>query len=158
MPVVTVTGNAWDHTGGPLPASIVPELWFRPKGAVVTDGALLTPREVKANLDLATGAFTVDLVAGSGVLYTPVLSWLLNPDASTPQEQARGWAEWNFTINPYPNGGPIEQLANTDLTIFTVLVSLDPPPAGYKGWYLNAGPGDPNDPSQSGTGVLEIVS
>jgi hypothetical protein len=99
----------------------------------------------------------VNLEAAHGVTYTPWLRWLLNPEEQKPEMWAWGYAEWKFTITPYPNGGPIGTLASVDLSIYSVLVSLTLPP-GYKGWWLHAGPGDPDDPETSGTGMLRIVS
>lgn len=163
MPVVTVTGNAWDHTGSPIPAALFPELWFRPLGHDVAEGALLAGVEVKASLNTTTGSFAAQLVAEPSIRYRPVLRWLLNPQEPNPQMWAWGYAEWNWEFNPYPIGGLISELGGPDLTAYSVLVSLDPPPPGYKGWYLNAAgegndPGDPDDPESSGTGILEIVS
>lgn len=163
MATVTVTGNAWDHTGNPIPAGLHPQLWFRPEGHDISGGSLLAGVEAKATLNSASGAFTVELVAEPWIRYRPVLRWLLNPSEPNMAMWAWGYAEWSWTFNPYPSGGTIGNLAGPNLTTYSVLVSLDPPPAGYKGWYLNAPgaglpPGDPDDPESSGTGILEIVS
>lgn len=163
MAKVSVTGNAWDHTGNPLPATLQPELWFRPEGHDISGNALLAGVEAKATLNLNSGAFTVDLMAEPWLRYRPHLRWLLNPNESSPEKWSYGWATWDWTINPYPNGGPIGNLDGPNLDVYSVLVSLAPPPPGYKGWYLNAAgpgnpPGDPDDPLSSGTGILEIVS
>ena len=163
MALVTVTGNAWDHTGAPIPAENHPELWFRPLGHDVSGGALLAGVEAQAALSPLTGAFTVALVAEPWIRYRPVLRWLINPAEPNMEKWAWGYAEWNWTFNPYPGGGSISDLDGPDLSAHSVLVSLDPPPPGYRGWYLNAPgpglpPGDPDDPASSGTGILEIVS
>lgn len=136
MVTVTVTGNAWDHTGNPLPAELRPELWFRPRESATAGNALVAGVEAKANLNLVTGAFTVELVSAPGIKYTPFLRWLLNPHETNTELWAFGYAEWQFWITPYPVGGPIGDLTDVDLTAFNVLVSLDLPPAGYRGWWL----------------------
>ena len=161
--IVIVTGNAWDHTGAPVPAMYMPELWFRPVRNDISGNALLAAVEAKSDLDLTTGAFTVQLVAEPWLRYVPELRWITNPSEPLPQNWAWRYAEWDWTINPYPSGGPIGELASKDLTTYSVLVSLNPPPPGYVGWYLNApgpgmDPGDPDDPASSGTGILEMVS
>ena len=162
MALVTVTGNVWDHTGAPIPAERRPVFGFRPSRSNLVAGGLAADVEAIATLNPETGAFTCKLLAEPWTIYTPFLRWLINTD-DDPERWAYGYAEWSWTFNPYPNGGPISELAPVDLTIYSVLVSLDPPPPGYRGWYLNAPgpgqpPGDPDDPASSGTGILEIVS
>lgn len=157
MALVTVTGNAWDHTGAPVPAVYRPELWFRPERADVIDDTLATPTEVKALMN-AAGQFTVQLMSAPGVRYRPVLRWLVNPDEPLMEKWAYGYARWDWAVHPYPTGGPIGDIVDRpDLTAFSVLVALTLPP-GYKGWWLNAGPGDPDNPAETGTGTLSIVS
>lgn len=163
MSIVTVTGNAWDHTGAPIPARYMPELWFRPLGNNISEHSLLAGIEAKAVLDQATGSFMATLVAEPWLRYVPVLRWITNPSEPLPENWSWQYAEWNWSINPHPAGGPISSLTSQDLSIYSVLVSLSPPPPGYTGWYLSApgpggDPGDPDDPESSGTGILEIVS
>lgn len=136
MAVVTVTGNAWDHTGSPIPAANLPELWFRPLDNDVSAGSLLAGVEAKATLSLVTGAFSVQLVAEPWIRYKPVLRWLVNPAEPNPEMWSWGYAEWNWTFNPFPSGGPIGDLGGPDLSIYSVFVSLNTPPPGYRGWWL----------------------
>lgn len=136
MSIVTVTGNAWDHTGAPIPAALRPELWFRPARDDVSGSALLAGVEAKATLDLVTGGFTVQLVAEPWLRYKPVLRWLINPSEVRPERWAFGYAEWDWSINPYPNGGPVGGLDGPDLSVYEVFVSLYAPPAGFRGWWL----------------------
>ncbi|WP_404475126.1 hypothetical protein [Microbacterium aerolatum] len=136
MATVQVTGNAWDHTGSPIPAELHPQLWFRPERHDVSGANLLAGVEAQATLDTATGAFNVDLVAEPWIRYKSVLRWLLNPHEPNMQMWAWGYAEWSWTFNPYPGGGPISELGVPDLSIHNVFVSLNTPPAGYKGWWL----------------------
>lgn len=163
MSTVTVTGNAWTHTGAPIPAANLPELWFRPLADSSSGDSLLVGVEVRATLNLATGSFSVQLVSEPWLRYVPQLRWVVNPSEPVPEAWSWQYAEWDWTVTPYPVGGPIGSLTDRDLSIYSVLVSLSPPPPGYRGWYLNApGPGapvgDPNNPSSSGTGILEMVS
>lgn len=163
MPLVDVTGYAWDHARAPFFSQNQPELWFRPNQANTLAGALLSRVEVQADLNAGSGAFTVQLEASPGITYTPVLRWLVNPQEPNPEMRAWGYDEWPLVVNPYPNGGQIGDLVGASpLPFGDVLVQLAPPPAGYVGWYLNApGPGeplgDPDDPASSGTGILEMV-
>lgn len=136
MATVTVTGNAWDHTGSPISAALHPELWFRPSQSNVAGNDLVAGVEAKATLNLTTGAFSVVLVSAPGIKYTPFMRWLINPEENDPAKWAFGYAEWRFQIAPYPVGGPIGTLTDVDLTAFNVLVTLDTPPAGYRGWWL----------------------
>lgn len=159
MPTKTVTGNLRTHLGIVMPVDREIELWFRPNTDNVSDG-LVIGVDAQATLNRSNGIFSVELEVAPWITYTPWVSWLKNP--GDPSNLARGYAEWNWSFNPYPNGGPIGDLIDDVLSIYSVLVSLTLPP-GYTGWYLNApGPdepvGDPNDPASSGTGILEIVS
>lgn len=157
MALVTVTGNAWDHTGKPIPAEQRPELWFRPRRADVAGDALLAGVEVRADLDTATGAFSVRLEAMPGIEYRPVLRWLIDPSQTT-EKWAYGYAEWPHLIAPYPGGGAIGDLLQPDkLGELVVYVSRTPPPPAFNGLWLHAGIGDPNDVNQSGTGTLRRV-
>lgn len=162
MPAKTVTGNVRTHLGLAMPAERQLELWFRPNGSNISDGGLAIGVDAKANLNLTTGDFNVSLETAPHILYTPWVRWLVDPGESDPEKWAWGYAEWAWSFSPYPNGGPIDELAGDALSIYSVLVSLTLPPT-YKGWYLNAPgpglpPGDPDDPASSGTGILEIVS
>lgn len=158
MAAVTVTGNAWDHTGSPIPAANRPELWFRPLAHEVTGDALLAGVEAKATLNLTTGAFTVQLIAEPWIRYRPVLRWLINPLEPNTEMWAWGYAEWDWTLNPFPDGGPIGELGGPDLTIFSVLVGLTYPP-GYRGWWLySPAEGEEMPLDDDDIGDLRIVS
>ena len=161
MPTKTVTGNVRTHLGITMPEERQLELWFRPNADNVSAG-LAIGVDAKATLNTANGVFSASLEAAPWITYTPWVRWLENPEENDPEKWAFGYAEWNWSFNPYPNGGPIDELVGDVLSIYSVLVAMTVPP-GYKGWYLNApGPGqplgDPDDPDSSGTGILEIVS
>lgn len=109
MALVTVTYNAWDHNRQVIPASLQPEVWFRPVKSSLAAG-LMTQREVKGTLDPATGAGSVQLESAPGLVYVPVIRWLTDQSQSneTVPNRSRGYDEWDPI---YPaNGGPIDQL------------------------------------------------
>lgn len=127
MPLVTITGNAWDHGQVPIPASRRPELLFRPNGSNVGVG-LLAGVESKAELNPATGYFTVQLFSDVShrIRYTPVLRWLTNPEESDPEKWSYGYAEWPFEIIP-DTGGDITGIINEVVGIGLVYVGPDAP-------------------------------
>lgn len=157
--LVPIFSNAWQNTGQPLPASIRPQLWYRPVRASLDESTLLAGVEVQATIDMSTGAAVAQVVASPGLRYRPLLRWLTNPLEPKPERWAWGEAEWGFTVDPWPNGGRLEDLVGADDLGAPWIVSLTPPPAAYRGLYLNAAgegywPGVPDDPESSGTGDL----
>lgn len=123
MSKVTITGNAWDGDLDPVPAENEPELWFRPL-ATSTARGLLTDREIPADtFNLASGAFTVRIESQPGLMYTPILRWLKNPE--DPNNRARGKTEWEPF---YPaEGGDISSLSPI-AGLFGLLFGFGPPP------------------------------
>lgn len=127
MTLVTIHGNAWTHQGRPIPAELRPRLKFFPKAHSFGGGALLVGVEARADLDLATGQFTVEVESEPGLLYQPRMEWF--PGLS--DETGAHWAEWPFLIAP-GNGGLITDL----IGVFppgTILVGLGAPPSGVAG-------------------------
>lgn len=120
MALVTVRGDAWDHNRQVVGASSQPELWFRPLATSYVAG-LMTNREVKADFDVATGAFTVNLESHPNLRYMPYMHWL---SAGNPNEnRARTYCEWDPF---YPGqGGDISELG---------------PAAGLNGIFYGYGP------------------
>ncbi|MDQ1206220.1 hypothetical protein [Microbacterium sp. SORGH_AS_0862] len=156
---VTVLSDVWQNTGGPLPASIRPQLMYRPVRASIDDSTLIAGVEVFATIDMSSGASAAQLVAAPGLRYRPVLRWLDNPLEQNPKRWSFGEAEWDFTFDPWPNGGRLEDLVGADDVNAPWIIGLTPPPKAYRGFYLNAAgagfyPGDPDDPESSGTGEL----
>lgn len=124
MPKATVTGNVWDSDLDPIPASNAPELFFRPV-ATSTARGLLTDREIPADtFNVGTGAFTVQLESQPGLMYTPILRWLKNPQDLG--NRARGQSEWEPF---YPGtGGDISSLSPIT-GLFGLLFGYGPPPS-----------------------------
>lgn len=131
MAAVTVSGSALDHDHEPVPAGLVPELWFRPVKPGIAD-ALFTGREVKADM-APSGYFTVQLESYEGVWYVPYVKWLA-ADSQTEEMQARAVTEWDPI---YPGeGGPISELptATAGPAWWWVVDAGETVPAGAKLW------------------------
>jgi len=122
--LVTVTGNVWDHSRDPIPAESEPELWFRPAASTIA-GSLLAGIESQATLNVATGAFEVELESAPGIQYTPVLRWLVNP-GSELERRAYGYTEFP-AFNPGA-GGDIGTLPPY-VTVNGIVAGYGPPPA-----------------------------
>lgn len=153
MALVTVTGYVQNHSNVVLSGRGA-RLWFRPQKPIIGDLGLQTASQwSRAKLNDTTGRFTVELDNSPGVFYTPHLEYRMDPD----DPESKNFDEWNLKIFPGPTGGDIRDLSPSDLTIWTVLVSVDDPPAGYIGWWLHSGPGDPDDEEVSGSGQLRRV-
>ena len=131
MAAVTVSGSALDHDHEPVPAGLVPELWFRPVKPGIAD-ALFTGREVKADMS-SSGYFTVELESYPGVRYVPYVKWL--PAGSQSEErQAVAYTEWD-PIFP-GEGGPISTLPTDPPTepVWWVLDAGETVPSGARLW------------------------
>lgn len=154
MAVVPVYGYVKDFAGVPI-SGVSLRLWFRPNGPTVGDlGLQPASRWVRASLTDANGYFVAQLDNSPGVFYIPVIEYL----SSGSHPNAFGFEEWpQVKVFPGPTGGGITDLAPGDLTIHTVLVSVEEPPVGYTGWWLHSGPGDPDDEEETGTGELRRV-
>lgn len=103
MALVTVTYNAWDHNRRVVPASLQPEVWFRPMRSSLANG-LMTERAVRGTLDVATGAGQVQLESAPDLVYVPEMRWRFD----STQPAARAACEWE-AIHP-GKGGPIHAL------------------------------------------------
>lgn len=125
--LVSITGNAWDHQGQPIPAFRHPELWFEPQASTVShQGALLARVEAKATLNSATGAFTVDLESEPNIFYRPVMTWFRDTTSPDPEMWSRGRLEWPFLVAP-GDGGRIDELIN-EFPPGAIIAALAPPP------------------------------
>lgn len=137
-----------------------PAVIFTPSGPGTLGRTLFSSDPIVVYPD-EDGTFTVDLQPTDGVVpevwYTVSISHLKAGGRFTHYDVL------GYKLFVPITGGALGDMPDAPLSPSTVLVSLDPPPAGYKGFYLNAAgpgedPGDPNDPASSGTGILEIVS
>ena len=157
--MATIYGDLFDFGMQSL-APFRPILRFTPSGPGLKGSKLFAARPVEVEVS-PSGAFAVLLEPTYGVVpeawYTVSIEYL-NPGGRYTSYDILG-----YRLRVPAPGGTIGDLPDIPLSPDTVLVSLDPPPPGYTGWYLNApGPGrptgDPDDPASSGTGILEIVS
>lgn len=126
MALVTITGNAWDHSRAPIPASLQPRLWFRPIAAHIS-GSLLAGVEVQATLTASTGAFTVKVESGPGLKYRVSMDWLVpGQETEPPENRARSYVEWPYEV--YPDvGGDIGDLITYVYGVGDVYVANDAP-------------------------------
>src|SRR5690606_33558062 len=126
--------------------------FFTPSHGGVKGSKLLTDKPVEATLDQPTGVWTVPLESTDGIVPAGAF-YTVSIDQGMHHfdvlELRIYLPEGTWTLGTLP-GAPLQPNY--------VLVSLSPPPVGYRGWYLNSGIGDPNNPAESGTGILEIVS
>lgn len=158
MPTITFTLSDF---GLASLASKFPTVRFIPSQAGIAGARLFSTTPIEVTPDPA-GVGVVELAATDGVVpevfYTVHISHLNSGGVPT-----------HFDVLGLrifvPTGyvGALADLPGVPLSPNSVLVSLDPPPEGYKGFYLNAPgpglpPGDPDNPASSGTGILEIVS
>lgn len=106
MALVTITGNAWDHSGKVIPAELMPRLWATPLDDRVS-GGLLTGTKSRATLHPVTGAFTVEVE--SDLDYRMEMDWLIPGQQYTETgDYARSFAQWpRFNA---AGGGPIGSL------------------------------------------------
>lgn len=94
MALVTITGHAWDGSREPFTSAQQPRLFFRPDKSFVSAG-LQAGVEVQANLNLSTGAFTVELESDPDVMWVPEMDWLVpGQESEPPERRARGHVEW----------------------------------------------------------------
>lgn len=142
-------------------AGKLPKVMFTASGPGVKGNRLLASTPI-VSIPNAAGAGTVTLESTDGV--TPEVWYEVSIEHLQPGGKHNHYEVVNLRIY-IPDGyyGPLAALPDAPLSAQTVLVSLNPPPPGYKGWYLNAPgpglpPGDPDNPASSGTGILEIVS
>lgn len=157
--MATIYGTLSDFSLQSL-APYMPVLKFTPSSPGVKGRRLFSERPVEAAV-AADGSFAVLLEPTDGV--TPQVWYTVSIEYLNEAGKFTSYDVLGYKLRVPAPGGAIGELPDVPLSPDTVLVSLAPPPPGYKGWYLNAPgpgnpPGDPNDPASSGTGVLEIVS
>lgn len=123
MALVTITGNAWDHSRKVIPAGLQPRLWARPVADEIS-GSLLVGVSSRATLNTASGAFSVQLE--SDLDYAMWMDWLIpGQETEPPADRARGYAQWpRFNSGA---GGPIGSLLPPRPS-GTIYAELGPPP------------------------------
>lgn len=115
-------------------ASKFPVVRFAPSGAGIHGGNIFfsTPVEVVPD---AAGNAVVELVPTEGVV--PVVWYEVQIEHLGPGGQYTHFDVLDLRIHiPEGYNGPLSKLPNVPLSPTTVLVSLDQPPAGYRGWWL----------------------
>lgn len=156
MSLVPVTGWLSRFSRQAIPASMQPELAFRPSHAAQSGGHLMISEPVIATLTTA-GAFTAqleetDAVGIEGFHYIPEVTYYR--DGKPVQTDSF----WRTPIFVPPGGGDIETFPGTELGAAAMLVQLeDPEPSGYKGYWRHAAPGDPDDGTRTGTSNVYLI-
>lgn len=130
MPTITFTLSDF---GLASIASKLPTVKFVPSGAGIAGDRLFTSTPVTAVMVGDVG--TVTLAATDGV--TPEVWYTVQIEHLNPGGEYTHFDLLGMQVL-VPDGyeGPITGLPGVPLSPDSVLVSLDPPPAGYKGWWL----------------------
>lgn len=148
---VQVTGEITDPGGFSLTEYDV-TLKFILSGAGESDG-LVSTRPIEAALSWKR--FSVNLVPTDDMVpsrwYTVIAEWR-NPDGNYTQVTI-----WEKLFVP-SGGGDISTFPNRPLASDAVWVSLNPPPSGFKGWWLESKPGNPAMGTDTGSGDFWRVS
>ena len=112
----------------------IPTVRFVGSSAGVKGGRLFTTTPVSAT-PIGGGAYTVTLEATDGVV--PEVWYTVQIEHLQPGGKFSHFDVLNYRIF-LPDGyeGPISGLPGVPLSPTNVLVSPDPPPPGYKGWWL----------------------
>lgn len=110
-----------------------PRVIFTPSSAGVK-GARLFPTTPIVVIPDASGNGSVTLEATDGVV--PTVWYNLSIEYLQPGGEFTHYDLLGFRVFVPEVGGPIGGLPSTPLSPLYVLVSLDPPPAGYRGWWL----------------------
>lgn len=130
MPTITFTLSDF---GLASLASKLPTVKFVPSGAGVAGSRLFASTPVTAVMVGDEG--TVTLQATDGVV--PIAWYTVQIEHLNPGGEYTHFDLLDFKLFiPEGYDGPISGLPGTPLSPYTVLVSLDEPPAGYKGWWL----------------------
>ena len=110
-----------------------PIVTFTASSAGVKGGRLFTSTPIKVTPD-AAGAVSVNLEPTDGVV--PEVWYRVSIEHLQLGGEYTHFDLLDFRLYVPEVGGPIGSLPGTPLSPFYVLVSLDPPPAGYRGWWL----------------------
>lgn len=130
MPTITFTLSDF---GLASLASKFPTVKFVPSNAGVAGNRLFSSTPVSAVM--VGDAGTVTLAATDGVV--PTVWYSVRIEHLNPGGEYTHFDLLDVKLYiPEGYNGPISELPGTPLSPYTVLVSLDTPPAGYKGWWL----------------------
>lgn len=130
MPTITFTLSDF---GLASLASKLPTVRFVPSGAGVAGDRLFSSTPVSAVMVGDEG--TVTLAATDGVV--PTVWYTVRIEHLNPGGEYTHYDVLDLRVFvPEGYDGPLSGLPGTPLSPYTVLVSLDPPPPGFKGWWL----------------------
>lgn len=110
-----------------------PRVIFTPSSAGVK-GAQLFPTTPIVTIPDAAGNGSVTLEATDGVV--PTVWYSVSIEHLQPGGEYTHYDVLGYRLFVPEVGGPIGSLPGAPLSPQSVLVSLDPPPPGYKGWWL----------------------
>lgn len=110
-----------------------PRVIFTPSSAGVK-GAQLFPTTPIVAIPDAAGNGSVTLEATDGVV--PTVWYTVSIEHLQPGGEYTHYDVLNYRLFVPEQGGPIGSLPGAPLSPQSVLVSLDPPPPGYRGWWL----------------------
>lgn len=112
-----------------------PRVIFTPSSAGVK-GARLFPTTPIVVIPDAAGNGTVTLEPTDGVV--PTVWYTVSIEHLQPGGEYTHYDVLGYRLYVTDQGGPIGSMPGVPLSPSSVLVSLDPPPAGYKGWWLHS--------------------
>jgi len=120
-----VTGSL-SHFGLASMMPFSPELWFIPSSAAVTGTSfVIASKPIKAELDVSTGAFSVDLLPNvatrPATYYSMRITWLNGAGIPTGAD----FPDWQLIVPP--EGGAIATLMATPWNPALVWVGETPP-------------------------------
>lgn len=128
MPLVIVSGRAWDHMRKRIDPALQPQLAFVPEGnRIVGSSYLEIDGEVLATLDANGDAFTVELEGDSW--YTPVIRHLTDPSQALLTWDKRAFGRYEFPRIYSGSGGPIGDLPSDPIQIDGIWYGHGDPPS-----------------------------
>lgn len=110
-----------------------PRVIFTASGAG-TKGARLFPTTPIVSIPETNGSGTVNLEPTDGV--SPEVWYTVSIEHLQPGGQYTHFDILDYRLYVAPIGGPIGNMPGVPLSPANVYVSLDPPPAGFKGFWL----------------------
>lgn len=127
MAVYSYTGKLTDFGEAPFP-NAVPKLWVEPLQDAFSPSGPAAAKRIPVTV-ASNGTFSVDLIASVDLV--PPTAYSLRCEWLDPDQQAVGWAQWDFTAQP--GGGPIATMPGSTLT--RVWYATTAPPVSRVGIY-----------------------